>query len=212
MEQVKTRRRYDSPNRRAQAARTRKAVLTAARRSFLESGYAATTVAGIAREAGVSVETIYKAFGGKAALVRALYERALAGHGQGAAYERSDAMRLVETDPRNIMHKWGALTAEVAEQLTPVLLLIKAAAAHDESMHQLLLDSDAERLARMHHNASFLAERGYLRDGVTPEHAADIMWTCSSAEVFELLVMRRGWSPEQFGAFVAETMAAALLP
>ena len=124
-----------------------------------------------------------------------------------AAYERSDAIRLEETDPGALMRAWGTLTAEVAEQLTPVLLIVRAAAGHDASMATLLRDSDTERLERMRHNARFLAERGYLRDGVTIEHAADVMWTCSSAEIYELLVMRRGWSSEQFATFVAETMA-----
>ncbi|RPF26905.1 MULTISPECIES: TetR/AcrR family transcriptional regulator [Georgenia] len=212
MDPVKSRRRYDASHRRAQAARAREAVLAAARSSFVDVGYSTTTVAAIARQAGVSVETIYKSFGGKAALARALYERALAGQGQVAAYERSDAVRLEQTDPRALMRAWGTLTAEVAEQLTPVLLIVRAAAGHDASMATLLRDSDTERLERMRHNARFLAERGYLRDGVTTEHAADVMWTCSSAEIYELLVLRRGWSSEQFATFVAETMAAALLP
>lgn len=212
MDPVKSRRRYDSPTRRTQAARTREAVLAAARRSFLDAGYSATTVAAVARQAGVSVETIYKSFGGKAALARALYEQALAGQGRVAAYERSDAIRLEQTDPHALMRAWGTLTAEVAEQLTPVLLIVRAAAGHDASMATLLCDSENERLERMRHNARFLTERGYLREGVTVEHAADVMWTCSSPEIYELLVLSRGWSSEQFAAFVAETMAAALLP
>src|SRR5919199_6081715 len=96
---VNTRRRYDSTGRREQARRTRELLLDTAERQFLAAGYAATTLAAIAREAGVSVETVYKAFGGKSGLVRAIYERGLLGTGRVAAYERSDRMREEERDP-----------------------------------------------------------------------------------------------------------------
>jgi hypothetical protein len=71
---------------------------------------------------------------------------------------------------------------------------------------------DRSRLERMLENASFLAEGGHLRSGVTLEQARDVLWFCSSPELYDLLVVRRGWSPEQLGAFAADTMAAALLP
>ena len=209
---VKTRRRYDSSGRKDQARRTRELLMATAERQFLEAGYAATTVAAIAAEAGVSVETIYKAFGGKSGLVRAIYDRGLLGAGGGAAYERSDQMRERETDPRVLMRKWGELTTEVASVITPIRLLIRAAAATDPEMATLLADSDAERLTRMQHHSRFLAERGYLRDGVTVARAADVLWTCSSAEFYELLVLNRGWSPSEFARFVADFMIDALLP
>lgn len=211
-EDVKARRRYDSSGRREQARRTRELLMAAAQRQFLEGGYAATTVSAIAAEAGVSVETVYKSFGGKSGLVRAIYDRGLHGVGRGAAYERSDQMRERETDPRAIMRKWGELTSEVASVITPIRLLIRAAAATDPEMASLLADSDNERLVRMEHHARFLAERGYLREGVTVARAADVLWTCSSAEFYELLVLNRGWSPAEFARFVADFMIDALLP
>jgi AcrR family transcriptional regulator len=211
-EGVKARRRYDSSGRREQARRTRELLLATAEKQFLEAGYATTTVGGIASEAGVSVETVYKAFGSKSGLVRAIYDRGLLGAGQGAAYERSDEMRERETDAREIMRQWGVLTTEVASVVTPIRLLIRAAAATDPEMAALLADSDDERLTRMQHHARFLAERGYLRDGVTVARAADVLWTCSSAEFYELLVLGRGWSPAEFAGFVAEFMIDALLP
>lgn len=212
MEDVKCTRRYDSSRRRAQAERSREAVLDAASRQFLDHGYASTTVAAIAREAQVSVETIHKQFGGKSGLVRALYERGLTGRGATPAYERSDAMRASETDPRKILHNWGELTAEVAAELTPIRLLIRAAAASAPEMSSLLADADAERLQRMRHHALFLAERGYLRADVSPPEAADVLWMCSSLEIYELLVLGRGWSALRFARFLGELMISALLP
>lgn len=212
MRNVKSKRRYNSSGRREQARRTRAAVLRHAERLFLQQGYAGTTIAAIAAEAGVSVETVYKAFGGKAGLVRAIYERGLTGTGHVPAYQRSDEMRARETDPEAIMREWGLLTAEVAAQVTPIRLLMRSASATDPEMATLLEDSDAERLDRMLHHARFLQERGYLRDSVPLAEAADILWTCSSAELYELLVMKRGWSLQRFAHYVAGLMIASLLP
>lgn len=209
---VKGRRRYDSSGRRAQASRTRELLLDTAQRRFLEQGYAATTVAAIAAEVGVSVETVYKAFGGKAGLVRAIYDRGLLGTGRDAAYARSDRMRERESDPRVIMRNWGSLTTEVASVLTPIRLLIRAAASTEPDMADLLADSDHERLTRMRHHARFLADRGYLRDDITVQRATDVLWLCSSAEIYELMVLNRGWSSAEFARFVADTMINALLP
>ncbi|HEV2769765.1 MAG TPA: TetR/AcrR family transcriptional regulator [Solirubrobacteraceae bacterium] len=209
--EVKSSRRYDSSGRRAQARRNRETVLDAAQRQFLDQGYAATTIAAIAGEAGVSVETIYKAFRGKAGLVRAIYERGLEGSAGVRAYDRSDAMRARETDPRTIMRNWGLLTAEVAAEVTPIRLLMRSAAATDPDMAGLLEDTDSSRLRRMRHHARFLAERGYLRDGVTVSQATDVLWTCSSVELYELLVLRRGWSQGRFARFVSDILVGSLL-
>jgi AcrR family transcriptional regulator len=212
MTQVKGKRRYDSTGRQAQAQRSRQAILDTAERQFLDTGYAATTIAAIARAAGVSVETIYKAFGGKSGLVRAIYERGLTGREAVPAFQRSDEMREHETDPRTIMRKWGALDAEVSSVVAPIRLLIRSAAAADPEMATVLDDIDDERLDRARHHARFLAERGYLRDGVTAAQATDILWFCTSVEFYETLVLRRGWSSRRYARFVADFMIASLLP
>jgi hypothetical protein len=160
----------------------------------------------------VSVDTVYKAFGGKPGLVRAIYERGLGGRGTVPAVERSDAMRERETDPRTIMRNWGVLATEVASVVAPIRLLMRTAAATDPEMAALLADSDNERLERMRHHARFLQRRGYLREGVTLAEATDVLWTCSSVELYELLVLQRGWSASRFAEFVAHFMIATLLP
>src|SRR5919106_1538377 len=119
MANVKPKRRYDSTGRQAQARRNRQAILDAAQRQFLEGGYAATTIAAVAAEAGVSVETVYKAFGGKPGLVRAIYDRGLVGPEPVPAYRRADEMRERETDPRAIMRNWGTIASEVSSVVSP---------------------------------------------------------------------------------------------
>jgi AcrR family transcriptional regulator len=212
MANVKPKRRYDSTGRQAQARRNRQAILDAAQRQFLEGGYAATTIAAVAAEAGVSVETIYKAFGGKPGLVRAIYDRGLVGPEPVPAYRRADELRERETDPRAIMRNWGTIASEVSLVVSPIERLVRAAAASDHDMAALLQAHNDLRERRARHHARFLKERGYLREGVSVAQATDILWTCTSDELYDLLVTQRGWSPPRFARFLADFMINALLP
>jgi AcrR family transcriptional regulator len=211
MPEVKSTRKYDSTSRRVHARRNRNKILNAAGRLFLSDGYAPTTVAAIARAAGVSVETIYKTFGGKPGLVREIYERGLKGSGPVSAYARSDEMREKESNPKTIMRNWGLLTTEVAGLVTPIRLLMRSAALTDQDIKSLLEQIDHERLERMQQHANFLAGRGYLAEGVSVAEATDVLWTCSSVEIYELLVLKRGWSPARFADFIAQFMISTLL-
>jgi AcrR family transcriptional regulator len=209
---VKPTRRYDSSRRRRQALRTREAILDAARQLFLSGGYAGTTITSIAEAADVSVETIYKGFGGKPGLVRAIAEKGLEGAGPIPAEQRSDEMRTLERNPYRVMERWGTFVTEVAPLTAPIVLLMQTAAATDLEMVAMLEELDRARLARMEHNARQLFERGDFREGITLEHARDVLWAYSSPELYGLLVIRQRWPLERYGQFVAEGMTAALLP
>jgi AcrR family transcriptional regulator len=208
---VKEKRSYDASRRREQARRNRDRILEAGERRFLRDGYAATTIAAIAADAGVSADTIYKSFGGKPGLVRAIRTKALAGEGPVPAEQRSDAVQLRETDGRKIIEAWGALTAEVAPKVAPILLLMRAAAATETEGQTLLEEMEADRLRRMSANARRLRDAGHLRPGVSLAHATDVLWTYSAPELYELLVLRRGWTAGRYGDFVATAMINALL-
>ena len=111
----------------------------------------------------MSEETVYKAFGNKIALVRAIRDKALAGDGPVHAERRSDRMQASENDPRTIIRGWGVLTMEVAPRVAPVLLLVREAAASDPELARLQEEMDAARLTRMTHNARTLLKGGHLR-------------------------------------------------
>jgi AcrR family transcriptional regulator len=208
---VKGKRTYDARRRRELAIRSRDRTIEAAERQFLRDGYANTTIAAIAEDAGVSVDTIYKSFGGKAGLIRAIRARALLGEGAIPAEQRSDALHTPNQDPRQIIQRWGALTAEVAPLAAPILLLVRDAAGTDPELRSLLEELDADRLRRMTENARRLHEAGHLRKGLGMARAAEILWTYSSPELYELLVLRRGMPINNYGRFVAEAISNAIL-
>ena len=210
METVKPRR-YDARRRREQARRNQLAIIDAARTRFLKDGYSATTIASVATDAGASVDTIYKTFGGKAGLLRAVCEDALTGVGPVPAEQRSDAMQEAERDPARMLRNLGTLTTEVAPRIAPLLLLLSAAAEGDPALAELRADLDAARLARMAKVARALAAKTQLREGRSVREAADIMWTYSSPELYQLLVVSRGWSAARYGRFVGDALVDGLL-
>ena len=207
--QVKTRE-YDASNRRAAAARRRRDALDAARELMLRDGYAATTMAAIAAAAGVSPETLYKSFGGKPGIVRALFRQALEGSGQEPAEERSNRLRGVSTG-HELVAGWAELAREVAPRGAPLVLLIREAAASDPRARSIWDEMERSRLARMRDNARALMATGDVRPGLTLRDVTDVLFTVSSAEMFELLVIRRRWSARRFARFQRETTAGALL-
>lgn len=206
------RRSYDSSRRKEQAEQTRREVADVARRQFLDQGFAATTIIGIASEAGVSVDTIYKSFGGKAGVLRAVYEQGLAGEGSVPAEIRSDALQTSESHTPTVYAGLGKLSTEVAPRAAPILLLIEEAATGDPEMAHLLAELERERLRRMTRVAQNLRQAGHLRDDITAQAAADVMWLYTAPRVYELLVIKRGWPLEDFGTFIGETLTSALAP
>ena len=210
---VKGGRAYDSSRRQAQARATRAAVLDVARRSFLEDGYAATTVGAIAAEAGVSVETVYKAFGNKAGLLKAMFDVAIVGDDEPVPLQERDMVARIgaEPDGRKKLRIYGAAYAQRAERAVPVQLVVRDAAGADAGAAAVLAQLKQERLSGMTAFASHLHEAKVLRRGVTRDDARDVLWLFTSPEIYERLVIERGWTPKRFGAWITEQLVAALL-
>lgn len=211
---VKGSRRYDSSHRQQQARLTRQTIIETARQLFLDRGYAGTTIAAVAEGAGVSVESIYKAFGNKAGLAKAVFDVAIIGDHESIPMLQRDAVARMkaEPDPRRILHMYGEHLAAAGPRAGRLQLLIRSAAAGDVDAAAVWTQMVDERLIGMTEFARDLHERGFLRSGVSLEEARDVLWTYNSVELFDLLVLQRGWDPQRYGRWIAEALVAALLP
>lgn len=201
-------RRYDGTRRRARAEEVRRSLLDTARAMLLAEGYADTTIPKVAGACGVSVDSVYKRFPGRAALVAAVVDEALRGAGPVPAEARSDA--LDADDLASLLVGWGRLSTEVAPQVAPVLLLVRAAAVLDPDVARLAQRLDDDRRSRMQANAQRLRDAGHLPTNVSVEEMADVLWTYSAPELYDLLVQRRGWGIERYAGFVTSGIAAQL--
>ncbi len=211
-EPVKTRL-YRSALRDEQARRTRRAILSAARRLFVARGYAGTTVAAVAAEAGVAVDTVYASIGPKAALFRLLYETAISGTEEALPPEERAYVRRIRAavTAREKLEVYAAAVAEIAERLAPLDLVLRDAAAGAPELATLRAEIGARRARNMRRFAADLAVTGELRPDLGVDELADVVWATNSAELHAQLVGERGWPPDRFGRWLADTWCRLFL-
>lgn len=204
---------YDASRRQAQARQTRAHVLEVAREQFFSRGYAATTMGGIADAAAVSVETIYKAFGNKPGILKALFDVAIVGDDEDIPLQEREMVAQIEAeaDPKAKLAIYGDAYAVRAARAVPVHLLAAAAASHDAGAAEVWQQLSNERLRGMTMFATHLRDSKSLRKGVKLEEARDVLYTLTSPHVFELLVHERGWTVARFGRWITQQLVAALL-
>jgi AcrR family transcriptional regulator len=212
VQRVKTRS-YNSSRRREQAAATRRDILGAAQRLFERQGYAATTMAAIAAEAGVALKTVYLAFETKSGVLRALWNQLLRGDdGEAPVAERSWYREVVEEpDPQRQLRLNARNSRAAKTRIAGVLKVIREAAPVDSDIAALWERIQAEFHANQRVIVERLADRKALRRGLDVDRATDILWTLNHPDVWQLLVGERGWTPEQYEQWFGDTACSQLL-
>jgi AcrR family transcriptional regulator len=209
---VKTRT-YNSPRRREQAAATRRQILEAAQRLFERQGYAATTMAAIAAEAGVALKTVYVAFETKSGVLRALWNLLLRGDEEDAPVAERDWYREAadEPDPERRLRLNARNSRVVKTRIAGVLRVIRTAAPVDPDIAALWDRIETEFHANQRKIVEPLGAGEALKPGLDVDRAADILWTLNHPDVWHLLVGERGWTPEQFEQWFADAACSQLL-
>jgi len=207
------RRIYDGRARKAAALSNRRAILDAARSLFLEHGYAGTTMPMIAKAAGIALDTVYASVGKKPALFRLLVETALSGGEAAVPAEDRDYVQAIRAEPdaKRKLKIYAAALRAIQPRLAPIFAVLQAAAPQDADLASLWTEISRRRAANMRLLAEDLAGTGRLRRGLSPEKAADIIWSMNSPEFFLLLVDQRGWSLDEFERWLADAWIRLLL-
>jgi len=212
-EAVKPKRRYHSPRRQAQAEATRRSILDAAEQLFESQSYAATTMEAIADEAGVALKTVYVVFATKSGLLRALWDLLLKGDQDDAPVAARSWYREVveEPDPERQLRLNARNSRIVKERIAGMLQIIRNAAPVDADTAELweLIQTDFYDNQRA--IVRSLRRKGALRAGLDVTLATDRLWTLNHPDVWHLLVTRRGWSPQRFERWLADTSCEQLL-
>jgi AcrR family transcriptional regulator len=212
-EPVKPKRRYDSSRRRAQAETTRRDILDAAQRLFERQGYATTTMEAIAAEAGVALKTVYVAFDTKGGLLRALWNHLLRGGRDDVPVAEQQRYReiLAEPDAERQLRVTVRNSVVVKQRIAGVSDVVRSAATIDPDIGDLWRRIQTEFHANQRVIVESIAAKGRLAPGLDVDRAADILWTLNHPNLWQLLVRERGWTPEQFERWFAETARAQLL-
>jgi AcrR family transcriptional regulator len=211
-ERVKTRR-YDSARRRQQAAATRREILQAAQRLFEGQGYAATTMAAIAAEAGVALKTVYVAFETKSGVLRALWHLLLRGDEEDAPVGERSWYRelLAEPDPERQLRMTARTSRIVKQRAGALLLVIRDAAPADPDIAALWSRIQSDFYDNQREIVKALHAKGALRSGLGVARAADILWSLNHPDLWHLLVGERDWAPKRYEQWFGDTICAQLL-
>jgi AcrR family transcriptional regulator len=208
------RRSYDASGRRERAERSRRAIVAAAGELFRQLGYRRTTMAGVAERAGVSAETVYKAFGTKTALVKAVFDRVIAGDDEPVPIARRTGAQAIRAEP-DVRAKIAMYAREMAQRQQRaawVQILVRDGRHVDDELGEVWRRLLAERLTGMTMLGQHLLDTGALRAGIDLEEVRDVLWTYIAVELYELLVLERGWPLDRYTEWIANAIAAALLP
>jgi TetR/AcrR family transcriptional regulator, regulator of autoinduction and epiphytic fitness len=207
-------RRYVSPLRRDAAARTRQAVLDAARELFAAQGYTATTIEQIAGRAGVSKPTVFAAVGSKQAILKQLRDIALAGDDEPVPVAQRPWYReaLAEPDPRRALRLYARNATAIHRRAADVHEVLRAAAASDQDLHGLWRASEDERRGGAAIVVDALLGQSPLKAGLDRAAAIDIVWVLTASDIFWRLVRTRRWSHAQYENWLGDTLCAQLLP
>ena len=204
---------YDSTRRRKQAAATRLEILEAAQRLFEGRGYSATTMAAIAAEAGVAAKTVYLAFETKSGILRALWNLLLRGDEDDIPIAERDWYQetLEEADPERQLRLNARNSRAGKLRVGATGEAIRAAAPIDPEIQTLW-----QRIQTNYHEnqraiVESLDQKSALKPGLDLDRATDILWTINHPAVWQLLVRDRGWTPEDYEQWTADTACSQLL-
>jgi AcrR family transcriptional regulator len=212
-ERVKRKRSYDSPRRREQAAATRLEILDAAQRLFERDGYPATTMAAIAAEARVALKTVYVAYQTKSGLLRALWNHRLRGGQEDVPMAQQALYREVldEPEPERQLQLNARNSREGKLRIAAIAEAIRSAAPLDPDIAALWDRINTEYHANQRAIVESLYAKHALHSELDVERATDILWTINHPNTWQLLVKQRGWTPEQYEQWAAETAITQLL-
>lgn len=203
------------PNVRAEKARAnRRRMREAALSLFAEQGYAATSMQAIAEEAGMAVQTLYFTFGTKRALLKEILDVAIAGDEEPIPTLDRPIVReaLATPDPARQLRLQCRLAREIYERVGPVLDVLRSAASADPDIAELWETNNTQRATVQERMIAALAAKTPLRAGLDEATAVDIVLVLQSPEFYQFLTVRRGWSPEKWERWTADTLIARLLP
>jgi len=204
---------YTSELRAQQALLTRGRILKAARELLLADGFFAMTVPSLAARAGVSPQTVYNSVGGKAEVVKAVYDVLLAGDDDPTPMSQRPEFRAVleAVDATTYGRAYAAWCRQIWDRVGPLLGIILAhGPGGDAVLEEFVGTIDRERRVGNANSLQGLRERDALPRDRSVDEVVDAIWALTSPELYDRLVRRSGWQSVTYEAWLSVQLAAAL--
>jgi AcrR family transcriptional regulator len=207
-------RRYDNSRRQAQVRATRTRVIQAAKQLFVEWGYPATTLEAVADAADVSLPTLYRLFGSKRALLKAVLDTSFGGDDEPVAFADRPDVRAAraEGDPVQLVEAFARIAREFMDRSSAILHVLATAAPVDPDAAEVLADIRRQRHTGQSRIVAALVERDALDPDLDAAKAADMVYAFMSPDVHRILTVDRGWTPQDYEFWVARCLRSLLRP
>jgi AcrR family transcriptional regulator len=204
---------YRSDLREAQAQETRRSIVSAATRLFVEDGYGSTTINAVAEAAGVSRKTVFTAVGGKLDLLKLTLDWSVAGDDQAVALsDRAAIRKLVDLpEPRGVLSGLVALLVAIGARVASLYVALEVAGSMDPAARDLVEESQRRRLDDAHKVVRRLRDLDALTTHITYQEAVDVVWLAMDPAIFDRLVRVRGWTASRFEEWLVDTLCRQLL-
>lgn len=204
-------RRYSSPLREEASAHTRRRILDAAGTLFARDGYAGTTMPAIAREAGVSPQSVHLA-GPKSALLMGAFELALAGdEGKHPLYERPALAAILELPPAEALPAYVRFLAEANARTADISHALTVAAETDADVAALVADLHERRHRDIGMAITWLGQRGLLHGDVDPDERTEVLTYLVAPETYRFFARERGWTDERYERWLSGAIERLVL-
>jgi AcrR family transcriptional regulator len=203
---------YDATSRQQQARVRRLRVVLAARDLFERDGYRRTTVVGIAAAAEVSPEMVYKTFGSKAALAKAVFDVALAGDDEPVPIRERPAIAAIRAEP-DVRRQIALFVEGLVQRLgrsARIQVMVRDGRHVDESLQPVWDQLVEEGLTGMRMLGRRLLDTGQLRAGLDLDEVTDLLWNYLAIDHYERLVLTRGWSTARYREWLTRAITTAL--
>jgi AcrR family transcriptional regulator len=205
---------YDGSRRREAARARRHAVVLSARDLFERDGYRATTIAAIATASKVSSEMVYKSFGSKSALAKAVFDLAVAGDDEPVPVRDRPSALAVTTEPE-ARRKIALFVDGLVERLqrsVKVQIMIRDGRHVDDALIPIWEQVLSEGLTGMEMLGQQLLDTGQLKQNLTLAEIRDVLWNYLAIDHYERLVLVRGWRIVDFQLWLTAAITDALCP
>jgi TetR/AcrR family transcriptional regulator of autoinduction and epiphytic fitness len=209
-----TKRAYNSSRRQEQANQTRLQIVEAARRLFIERGYAGATMEAIAQEAGVAVETVYASFGNKRTILSKLIDISIVGDDEPVPLlQRQGPLTVLHgTNQRRQIELFVNDIYEIMSRMSLIFDIMRVASKTEPDIAEMFQNILNTRFQGMRTFVSALMKNGSLREGLPPDDAAEMVWLLTSGEVYILFIENRGWTEDKYKQKMVDTITRLLLP
>lgn len=207
-------RRYDNSRRLAQVRATRLKVIETAKGLFIEGGYPATTIEAVADAADVALPTLYRLFGSKRALLKAVLDTSFGGDHEPIAFgDRPEQQQArAEPDPRALVRSFARICRLFMERSSQMFHVLATAAQVDPEIAELQDEIRRQRYTGQARIVAAIAARNALDPDLSLSDAEDITYAALSPEVHRILTIERRWTADQYERWLTRALSSLLRP